>query len=602
MRISTTQMYDRSVHALLRNQEEVSQIQNKIASGKNINSPSDDPVASSRILAIHNEQSVNSTYKKTMDFAEGQLELIEATFGAVSSAIIRARQLVIQANNSALSFEDKINISAELKQIRYTLVDLANTKDSSGNYLFSGSKVKQAAVSLNSQGEYIFNGDNASRYVQISNTQRIAITDSIKQAFFNLPTASLATRQYSGLASQSVMNTGLQNVGNLNSLDAGDLLINQVDIGAASSDGVSDISAQKSALAIVSAINQQLSATNVLAQVSDNVVNLGSPTLGNLTTGDLTINGRQISGNFTTNQQLINAINIETSQTGIIASDNTGDIILTATDGRNIHLQTDGTTAGATFANFDLNGGVALNQLQRAGFTLSSEASFQIDGAAVSDIGLTLASVSATANTGLGVINNVKVVNAPSTIPERYLIKFNALNPTANYSIYAASNPNIPVTGYDNKSYISGEKITIDGTSFDISGTVQPGDTFLVTVENQASQDIFKSMDFLIESVKDSNADATEISYNIGIALDNLNYFEASVLEARAKIGARLNIIENQQAANSNVQFINDSSLSLLEDLDYSKAISEFSQKKMILDAAQQSFVKLQSLSLFNYM
>ena len=43
-------------------------------------------------------------------------------------------------------------------------------------------------------------------------------------------------------------------------------------------------------------------------------------------------------------------------------------------------------------------------------------------------------------------------------------------------------------------------------------------------------------------------------------------------------------------------------SLSQLQDLDYSRALSDFSRQQLALDAAQKSFVKISGLSLFNYL
>jgi len=42
--------------------------------------------------------------------------------------------------------------------------------------------------------------------------------------------------------------------------------------------------------------------------------------------------------------------------------------------------------------------------------------------------------------------------------------------------------------------------------------------------------------------------------------------------------------------------------LSSLRDLDYSKALSDLTLQQTTLQAAQQSFVKIQSLSLFNFL
>jgi len=41
---------------------------------------------------------------------------------------------------------------------------------------------------------------------------------------------------------------------------------------------------------------------------------------------------------------------------------------------------------------------------------------------------------------------------------------------------------------------------------------------------------------------------------------------------------------------------------STLEDLDYAEAVSRFERQLLALQASQQSFVKIEGLSLFNYL
>ena len=42
--------------------------------------------------------------------------------------------------------------------------------------------------------------------------------------------------------------------------------------------------------------------------------------------------------------------------------------------------------------------------------------------------------------------------------------------------------------------------------------------------------------------------------------------------------------------------------LSSLQDLDYTKALSDFARQQVSLEAAQKSFVQISGLSLFNYL
>jgi len=75
-----------------------------------------------------------------------------------------------------------------------------------------------------------------------------------------------------------------------------------------------------------------------------------------------------------------------------------------------------------------------------------------------------------------------------------------------------------------------------------------------------------------------------------------------SVLDTRASVGARLNTIDNQKSANDSFSLLLQENRSSLEDLDYAEAVSRFEQQLLALQASQQSFVKVQGLSLFNYL
>ncbi len=172
--------------------------------------------------------------------------------------------------------------------------------------------------------------------------------------------------------------SGLLTAGTLPTLNLNDLTINSVAITASgsSSDGSSTTDNSASSIAIAAAINQSTAAHGVTATVNPNVVDLGIPTFGNLAAGDFSINNVPITGVNADASDLLGLINAQTATTGVTGTQPGGvgtSIILTSTDSRNIQLTTDGIQAtGASFANFDLNSGVALNQAQRGTISLSA--------------------------------------------------------------------------------------------------------------------------------------------------------------------------------------------------------------------------------------
>jgi len=71
-------------------------------------------------------------------------------------------------------------------------------------------------------------------------------------------------------------------------------------------------------------------------------------------------------------------------------------------------------------------------------------------------------------------------------------------------------------------------------------------------------------------------------------------------IDGRGDIGARLNIVETTQTDNEDVVLVNKSVQAQLRELDYAEALSRLSFQSIVLEAAQQSYVKIAGLSLFN--
>ena len=84
-------------------------------------------------------------------------------------------------------------------------------------------------------------------------------------------------------------------------------------------------------------------------------------------------------------------------------------------------------------------------------------------------------------------------------------------------------------------------------------------------------------------------------------ALKNISASIDNVLRNQATVGARQSSLESMTntAEDRKVQYAQQ--LSAIEDLDYAKAITEISQKKLQLEATQATFAKTAQLSLFSY-
>jgi flagellin len=148
------------------------------------------------------------------------------------------------------------------------------------------------------------------------------------------------------------------NVDTGNALSAGDITINGISVGAskATSDNASTTLESASAIAKAAAINKISDTTGVTATANATTV-VGTSVDGTAGSFAATINGVAITATTTTdavdNQTtLVDAINAEVGQTGVVASIiNNDQLILTAEDGRNIDIATlTATASGLTAA------------------------------------------------------------------------------------------------------------------------------------------------------------------------------------------------------------------------------------------------------------
>jgi flagellar hook-associated protein 3 FlgL len=227
---------------------------------------------------------------------------------------------------------------------------------------------------------------------------------------------------------------------------------------------------------------------------------------------------------------------------------------------------------------------------------ISSSASFNIE--AFPAVGGTFSNNS---------ISSASVTDATQLTGQVYTMAFavdgSTTPPTTTYEVTSGGSPLTPaVTG----TYVSGKAIEFAGIKFSVSGTRTGGDTLMVnTTAATNSESIFSTLNNIINLLDTPATGATgRANLNLGIATanDSLGSALDKILTVRASVGSRLKELESLDSAGDdrNIQYAD--TLSKLQDLDYVKAISDLSLQKTTLEAAQQSYVKIMNLSLFNFM
>ncbi|WMI97588.1 flagellar hook-associated protein FlgL [Pseudomonas chlororaphis subsp. aurantiaca] len=170
MRISDAQSRAMIHGNMNRSAEAVAKLQSQIGTGLRIQLPSDDPIASARLLRIQREQSSLEQYDKNIGKVSGNLSIQETHLKSSADAVGSIRDLLLWANTDSNSGEDRSAIASQLSGLEQSLVSFINAKDESGNYLFSGTRTDKPAVTFDStSGSYAMTGNDRHRQAEVGN-------------------------------------------------------------------------------------------------------------------------------------------------------------------------------------------------------------------------------------------------------------------------------------------------------------------------------------------------------------------------------------------------------------------------------------------------
>ena len=157
----------------------------------------------------------------------------------------------------------------------------------------------------------------------------------------------------------------------------------------AADDPLSTVDAAASARAVAAAINAATPSTGVQATVGNTSRALTVLNFGDLAGNALTVNGVPVTGTITDAASLVAAVNAAQIPGVFASSSAANNLTLTAADGRNIALATDGSAAsGINFLDFNPSGGVAASETTTGVVTLSSANTFTLAGLNPGNAGL----------------------------------------------------------------------------------------------------------------------------------------------------------------------------------------------------------------------
>lgn len=139
MRLSTLYMYQQSAQSMSARMSQSNDAYLRMSAGKTLLKASDDPAAATDAVKYKDALAKLELYSDVRSRARGALEHEDNILnGAGNLLTTTLKEKLVAAGSDAYSDADRNALGKEIEGIRQNLLDLANSRDGNGRYIFGG--------------------------------------------------------------------------------------------------------------------------------------------------------------------------------------------------------------------------------------------------------------------------------------------------------------------------------------------------------------------------------------------------------------------------------------------------------------------------------
>jgi flagellar hook-associated protein 3 FlgL len=189
IRIATSNLYQSGTQGIAADQVAMMNTIAQLSSGKQLNSPADNPAGAAQASSLHSDLSQLTQYQGNQNQASALLNMGSSTLSQVINVVQGIRQTLVQAGDPTYSDGQRGAMATQLQQQLNQLVGLANSGDGQGGYLFGGS-ANTAPPFTQSGNSVSYVGDSIQQGLQIAATRTEQVKYSGDGIFNNIPTGN----------------------------------------------------------------------------------------------------------------------------------------------------------------------------------------------------------------------------------------------------------------------------------------------------------------------------------------------------------------------------------------------------------------------------
>ncbi|MBU2884066.1 flagellar hook-associated protein FlgL [Psychrosphaera sp. B3R10] len=604
-RIATANYFQRNVAQLQTRQANLDRAQLELSTGKKIINPSDDPTGANTVIRLKKEIQVSDRYLASQDSARRYNSVSETQLDSMTNTLYRSQELLTQAINGAYDSAALQALGNEIGARVSEFMGQVNATNSAGDYIFSGYQTTSPAYEIDQFGFAQYQGDEGIRDLLIApntyvdaNATGNAFVDNLTSdyGYFTPSSDKLSTGTVtnpSAFRSPAFPETTYQIQFNATG-DGYDI----IDLGLDPANQVLD------------SVTGYLPGDEITVQGITFQTNGSNPPVAGETI-DLSPQRDSELSNFEVNFTAAGEYEIVDLDRNKVVAGPVPFVMGDTIEWGGRKFPSDPAAAlpavgtSFTFGEPTKNTQWVMSQASNSMTINGSRFVATANDEALNSVDLntppgdllppdhplytpgTSGSMVIPANTGTGILSGGIVLYPEDNVIGDFRISFidtigdgvaDSVRMDEIDPVTKRIKPQPEGQSFDTE-FTSGEAIVVAGIEYEVTGTPAVGDTF--------------------EVARPENSRRVEV---LGMLLHELDQGLVTTGNTRSEIGSRLNIVDNMEQAQLNFQSITISTLATLEEVDIYEAVNNLETSKVALQAAQQSFVKIQNLSLFNYL
>lgn len=190
MRVSTNEFLTGTLNDILAQEANVNQLNQEIATGQTMQSAVDDPAGAGAALRVAGQIQQLSFDTTNAESGTAAIQNSLNALQGVSTILTQVRDSAVQAANGTSDPQDRQALAGSVQSALQQLIQLANSQNSEGQYLFSGSKSTAAPFSVEANGQVVFTGDAGSTSIAIAPSLTVPVSVSGQNIFMDVPTGN----------------------------------------------------------------------------------------------------------------------------------------------------------------------------------------------------------------------------------------------------------------------------------------------------------------------------------------------------------------------------------------------------------------------------